>query len=64
MANDCAISACDQIRVGLKSETGKVITAKGVKPIATVQWQRDNFWIYGVVEPLSGWHFCSGISTS
>jgi hypothetical protein len=34
-----------------------VITAKGVKPIAPVQWQPDNFWVYGVVEPLSGWHF-------
>ena len=22
-----------------------------------VQWGRENFWIYGVVEPLSGWHF-------
>lgn len=21
-------------------------------------WKRDNFWLYGVVEPLSGWHFC------
>jgi hypothetical protein len=20
--------------------------------------KRDNFWLYGVVEPLSGWHFC------
>ena len=20
--------------------------------------QRENFWLYGVVEPLSGWHFC------
>lgn len=38
-------------------ETGKVITALGVKPMAPVQWQRDNFWIYGVVEPFSGWHF-------
>jgi len=47
----------DETRVGLKSETGKVITAQGVKPIAPVQWQRDNFWVYGVVEPLSGWHF-------
>ncbi len=47
----------DETRVGLKSETGKVITARGIKPIAPVQWQRDNFWIYGVVEPLSGWHF-------
>lgn len=47
----------DETRVGLKSDTGKVITARGVKPIALVQWQRDNFWVYGVVEPLSGWHF-------
>jgi hypothetical protein len=34
-----------------------VITAFGVKPVVQVQWQRDNFWLYGVVEPLSGWHF-------
>ncbi len=47
----------DETRLGLKCETGKVITAKGVKPIAPVQWKRDNFWIYGVVEPLTGWHF-------
>lgn len=47
----------DETRMGLKSETGKVITASGVKPVVQVQWQRDNFWLYGVVEPLSGWHF-------
>ncbi len=47
----------DETRVGLKSETGRVITNRGVKPVAAVQWQRDNYWIYGVVEPLSGWHF-------
>lgn len=43
--------------MGLKTETGKVITAFGVKPVVQVQWQRDNFWLYGVVEPLSGWQF-------
>jgi hypothetical protein len=48
----------DETRLGLKSETGKVIMAFGVKPIAPVLWKRDNFWLYGVVEPLSGWHFC------
>ena len=32
--------------------------AFGVKPIALVLWKRDNFWLYGVVEPVSGWHFC------
>lgn len=47
----------DETRMGLKSETGKVITAIGVKPVVQVQWQRDNFWLYGVVEPLSGWQF-------
>jgi hypothetical protein len=48
----------DETRLGLKTETGKLISAFGVKPVAQVQWQRDNFWLYGVVEPLSGWHFC------
>lgn len=47
----------DETRVGLKTETGKVITGFGVKPVAPVSWGRDNFWIYGVVEPLSGWQF-------
>jgi hypothetical protein len=48
----------DETRLGLKTETGKVIMAFGVKPYAPVLWKRDNFWLYGVVEPLSGWHFC------
>jgi len=45
------------MRVGLKTETGRVVTARGVKPVAQVAWGRDNFWVYGVVEPHSGWHF-------
>lgn len=45
------------MRVGLKTETGRVITASGVKPGAQVGWERENFWVYGVVEPHSGWHF-------
>lgn len=45
------------MRLGLKTETGRVITACGVKPMAKVAWKRDNFWVYEVVEPLSGWHF-------
>lgn len=45
------------MHVGLKTETGGVITASGVKPNVKVAWKRDNFWVYGVVEPLSGWHF-------
>jgi transposase len=40
--------------LGLKTQTGKVITAKGVKPKVTVQWGRENFWLYGAINPLSG----------
>ncbi|MGH7999815.1 MAG: IS630 family transposase [Brasilonema sp.] len=47
----------DETRLGLKTQTGKLITAFGVKPVAPVLWKRDNFWLYGVVEPLNGWHF-------
>jgi len=47
----------DESRVGLKTQSGKVITAKGVKPKVAVQWGRENFWIYGAIAPLSGAHF-------
>ena len=48
----------DVTRLGLKTLTGKLITARGVKPVAPLLWKREIFWLYGVVEPLSGWHFC------
>ena len=48
----------DVTRLGLKTLTGKLITARGVKPVAPLLWKRENFWLYGVVEPLSCWHFC------
>lgn len=47
----------DEMRLGLKSETGRVITSIGVKPVAPVQWKRDHFWMYGVVKPPRGWQF-------
>lgn len=34
-----------------------MITARGVKPEGPTQWKRDNFYLYGVVEPLTGEHF-------
>lgn len=37
----------DESRWGLKTHPGRVITADGVKPIASVQWPRENFWLYG-----------------
>lgn len=43
--------------MGLKTLTGKVITASGVKPTQAVKWDRENFWIYGAIEPLTERHF-------
>jgi hypothetical protein len=48
----------DETRIGLKTETGQGITARGVKPTVSVQWPRQAFWLYGVVEPFAGWQFC------
>ncbi len=47
----------DETRLGLKTLAGRVITAPGVKPVGLSQWQRDNFYLYGVVEPLTGYSF-------
>jgi DDE superfamily endonuclease len=47
----------DETRLGLKTLTGRLITALGVKPVGWSQWQRDCFWLYGAVEPLSGFSF-------
>ena len=47
----------DETRLGLHTITGGLITLKGVKPIGMVQWRRDNFYLYGVVEPLTGESF-------
>ena len=41
----------------MKTLTGKVITASGVKPSVKVKWGRENFWIYGAIEPKTGEHF-------
>lgn len=47
----------DETRLGLKTIAGRLITARGVKPVGLSQWQRQNFYLYGVVEPLSGYSF-------
>lgn len=47
----------DESRFGLKTELGRCITLKGIKPIAPVGWKRENFWLYGAVEPATGEQF-------
>lgn len=49
--------AQDETRIGRKTETARVVSAKGVKPKVKVAWPREAFWLYGVVEPLSGWQW-------
>lgn len=49
--------AQDETRIGRKTETKRVITSAGVKPQLKVHWPREAFWLYGVVEPLSGWQW-------
>lgn len=46
----------DESRWGLKTLNGRVITLRGVKPVALLQWLQEAFWLYGAVEPLSGAH--------
>lgn len=47
----------DESRLGLKTLTGKILTLKGVKPQGIMGWKRDNFYLYGLVEPISGKSF-------
>lgn len=47
----------DETRLGLKTISGRKITAKGVKPRGKVQWQFQATYLYGVVEPKTGENF-------
>jgi len=47
----------DETRLGLKTIQQRQITAKGVKPIAQVQWQREAFYLYGIIEAKTGESF-------
>lgn len=47
----------DESRFGLKTLTGRRITARGVKPVGKVQWPFKATYLYGIVEPATGAHF-------
>lgn len=47
----------DESRLGLKTEPGRLITLSGIKPLGIRQWKRENFYLYGLVEPLTGEHY-------
>ena len=47
----------DESRFGLQTITGRKLTLKGIKPVGQVQWTREAFYLYGIVEPLTKDHF-------
>lgn len=47
----------DESRFGLKTLTGRKITARGIKPKSKVQWPFQATYLYGIVEPATGEHF-------
>ena len=47
----------DESRLGLKTLTGRRITARGVKPVGKVRWTFQATYRYGVIEPATGEHF-------
>jgi hypothetical protein len=49
----------DETRVGFRTESGRKITLKGVKPQQTFQWHYDYYYIYELIEPVGG-HSCLG----
>ena len=51
----------DESRFGLKTHTGKCLTAKGVKPITQYQHAFKNTYLYGSFSPINGDSFVSEI---
>ena len=47
----------DESRFGLKTLTGRKITARGIKPKNKVQWPFQATYLYGIIEPATGAHF-------
>ena len=48
------VFAQDESRLGLMTILRRIITGKGVKPIAPFQQKYQTCYLYGVVEPLTG----------
>lgn len=44
----------DETRLGLKTIQRRKLTLTGVKPVGVLQWERETYYLYGVVEPKTG----------
>jgi len=47
----------DETRLGYRTESGHKITRAGVKPKQILQWHYSYYYIYGLVDPVSGRNF-------
>ena len=47
----------DETRIGFRTELGKKITLKGIKPKQEFQWYYDYYYMYGLIEPITGKSF-------
>lgn len=52
----------DETRLGLKTIQRRKLTSRGVKPIGSLQFRREKYYVYGVVEPESGENFFRELS--
>ena len=44
----------DETRLGFRTELGRKITLKGVKPEQLLQWHYEYYYIYGLISPING----------
>jgi transposase len=47
----------DETRLGFRTDLGRQITRRGVKPRQLLQWHYDYYYLYGLVAPLTGQSF-------
>ena len=47
----------DETRLGLIPILRRKLTLKGVKPVGIVQYNRENYYLYGVIDPATGESF-------
>jgi transposase len=47
----------DESRMGMITLWARKLTGKGVQPVGIEQWCFDYFWLYGLVEPMTGESF-------
>ncbi|MGI2909677.1 IS630 family transposase [Tolypothrix sp. VBCCA 56010] len=52
----------DETHLGLKTIERRKLTIRGVKPVGCLQWSRSAYYLYGVLEPLTGASFFSEFS--